>query len=536
MRIIARLQSSCRKCFISGTSEVQDVENHIAVDIGASSGRLVWGRVADGRLSLTEIHRFANGFAERNGHCYWNIDYLFEQVLIGLQKAKSMGISACTLGIDTWAVDYVLLDREGKRLHEVYAYRDERTRDAVEIVTRQLSAREIYEKTGIQFQKFNTLFQLAVHDPAELQQADKILLVPDYLTFLLTGKLVNEVTNASTTQLLNLHTKDFDEDLLRLLSLSRSQFAELVQPGTVLGEISQSLREKYDLPDCKVIVVATHDTASAVLGVPADQEEPFAYLSSGTWSLIGVETTRPIHDERAQSSNFANEWGAYHTYRFLKNIMGLWLIQEVQRSYQEQISFAGFVELAGREQAFRYYVDFTDDRFLHPPDMVKEIQAYCEESGQEVPGTPGEVARCIYDNLAILYALAVKELEAITGNMITVIHIVGGGSNNELLCQLTADVSGKKVIAGPTESTAMGNLLVQMIASQKLKDVQEGRRLIRQSFLGKTYWPQERTGQESRLEAFARIARGGTGGGMGHGSKADRQLSGGEGTVRDTRH
>jgi len=512
------------------------VENHIAVDIGASSGRLVWGRVVDGRLALTEIHRFANGFAERDGHCYWNIDYLFEQVLIGLQKAKKLGISACTLGIDTWAVDYVLLDRDGKRLHEVYAYRDERTQDAVERVTRQLSARTIYEKTGIQFQKFNTLFQLAVHDPAQLRQADKILLVPDYLTFLLTGKLVNEVTNASTTQLLNLHTKDFDEDLLRLLSLSRSQFAELVQPGTVLGEISKEWRANYNLPDCQVIVVATHDTASAVLGVPADQEEPFAYLSSGTWSLIGVEKTHPICDERAQRSNFANEWGAYHTYRFLKNIMGLWLIQEVQRSYLQQYSFAAFVEMAKREKAFRHYVDFTDDRFLHPPDMVKEIQVYCEESDQEVPATPGEVARCIFDNLAILYTLAVKELEAITGQSIAVIHIVGGGANNELLCQLTADISGKKVIAGPTESTAMGNLLAQMIASHRLKDVQEGRKLIRQSFASKTYLPSDPGGQESRLEEFAQVTTRGTGGSGAHGSKADSQLSGGEGTVRESRN
>ncbi|MCM3078630.1 rhamnulokinase [Brevibacillus invocatus] len=512
------------------------MEDHIAVDIGASSGRLVWGRVIDGELSLQEIHRFANGFTERGGHCYWNIDYLFGQVLIGLQKAKQKGITACTLGIDTWAVDYVLLDREGNRLEEVYAYRDERTGDAVERVTSQLSARVIYEKTGIQFQKFNTLFQLAVHDPAQLQQADKILLVPDYLYYLLTGRHINEVTNASTTQLLNLHTQDFDEDLLRLLSLTRNQFAELVQPGTVLGPIRQTWREKYDLPDCEVIAVATHDTASAVLGVPAAEEESFAYLSSGTWSLIGVETIRANVDEQAQTSNFTNEWGAFHTYRFLKNIMGLWLIQEVHRSYDEQYSFASFVEMATPLEAFRYYVDFTDDRFLHPFDMVAEIQSYCKETGQEIPGTPGEIARCIFDNLAILYALAVKEMEAITQAPIGVIHIVGGGANNELLCQWTANVSGKKVVAGPTESTAMGNLLVQMIASQKVKDVQEGRRLIRDSFVGKTYLPQDPGDQRVWFESFTQITKRGAGGSRGHAGKSDCELSDGEGTVRESRH
>ena len=483
------------------------MENHIAVDIGASSGRLVWGRIVDGSVCLTELHRFANGFAERDGHCYWNVDYLFAQIMAGLQKAKAEGITSCTLGIDTWAVDYVLLDREGHRLHDVYAYRDDRTRHAMEEVTRQMPARTIYEKTGIQFLVFNTLFQLAVHDREQLKQADKILLVPDYLHYRLTGFAFNEVTNASTTQLLNLQTQDFDTDLLRLLSLDRTQFAPLIQPGTVLGPIKSELQETYDLPECEVICVATHDTASAVLGVPADDGERSVFLSSGTWSLIGMEMPRPIVSEAAQSSNFTNEWGAYGTYRFLKNIMGLWLIQEVQRLYPREYTFERFVELAEQEPPFQYFVDFADDRFLHPPDMIAEIQRACRETGQDAPRTAGELARCIFDNLAILYALAVEEMEAITGTAVEVIHIVGGGSNNRLLCQLTADVSGKKVVAGPTESTALGNLAVQMIAKGALPDIQTARQLIRHSFAAKTYLPQQAGMRSEWIARFTRITK-----------------------------
>lgn len=482
--------------------------NHIAVDIGASSGRLVWGTIRDGQISLQEIHRFANGFAEKDGHCYWDIDYLFREVIAGLQKAKQLGIAQCTLGIDTWAVDYVLVGRDGQRLHEVFAYRDERTKRAARLVTRHISAEKIYEKTGIQFQPFNTLFQLAVHDQRQLEQTQKILLVPDYLYYLLTGKQINEVTNASTTQLLHLQTGDYDADLLRVLGLDRSQFAELVQPGTSLGPIRQELRDEYDLPECEAICVATHDTASAVLGVPADPQQSFAYLSSGTWSLMGLELDSPIHGEEARQRNFTNEWGAYRTYRFLKNIMGLWLIQEVHRHYEGAISFAQFVELAKAEPAFTTFIDFTDERFLHPRSMVAEIQSYCRETGQLIPRTPGELARCIYDNLAILYALCVEELEAITGRAIEVIHIVGGGASNELLCQLTATVSGKKVTAGPTESTALGNLAVQMIATGELHDIHEARRLIRRSFASVAYEPEENAERAAWMQEFKQVTTG----------------------------
>lgn len=478
------------------------MQNHIAVDIGASSGRLVWGRIIEGRMVLEEIHRFKNGFIQKDGHCFWEIDYLFNEIIKGLQIAKSKGIQACTLGIDTWAVDYVLLDEKGERLHEVFAYRDARTDQAIAEVSKQISQARIYEKTGIQFQNFNTLFQLSVHDIRQRKQAAKLLLVPDYLYYRLTGKLLNEATNASTTQLLNLKTQDYDAELLALLHMERRQFAELTAPGTSLGMIRDELQAAYDLPICEVICVATHDTASAVLGVPADRQESWAYLSSGTWSLLGVENRQPINSERARQNNFTNEWGAYGTYRFLKNIMGLWLIQEVQREYQGRYSFADFVKMASRETPFCCFIDLNDNRFLNPSSMIREIQAYCAQTGQAVLETPGQLARCIFDNLAILYALSIEELEQITGQSIEVVHIVGGGAYNELLCQLTATVSGKLVTAGPTESTAIGNLLVQMIEKGTFRDIHEARQHICRSFEIKKYLPQDDIDRIELLQAF----------------------------------
>ncbi|MBT2293602.1 rhamnulokinase [Paenibacillus albidus] len=465
------------------------MNNHIAVDIGASSGRLVLGTFEDGIISLTEIHRFSNGFAERDGSCFWDIDYLFDQIITGLQQAKANGITSCTLGIDTWAVDYVLLDKQGHRLQEVYAYRDRRTDHVMDEVGKLISPAAVYEKTGIQQLTFNTLYQLFAHNTEELAQADQILLVPDYLYYRLTGRKLNEVTNASTTQLLNLQTRDYDEDLLALLHLTREQFPVLAEPGEDLGFISDTLMEQYDLPQCRLIVAATHDTASAVLGVPAQSGRSTAYLSSGTWSLLGVELRQPIHDAKAMHANYTNEWGAYGTYRFLKNIMGLWLIQEVRRLDGERYSFAELAELAGQAESFRSLIPCNDPRFLNPEHMIKEIRASCAESGQPVPETPGELARCIFDSLALSYRTYLAELEELTARPIEVLQIVGGGANNALLCQLTADMIGREVLAGPTESTALGNLVVQMISVGNIADIEEARAMIQRSFEIKSYAP-----------------------------------------------
>ncbi|KTD86392.1 rhamnulokinase [Paenibacillus etheri] len=463
------------------------MNNHIAVDIGASSGRLVRGILQEGVLILEELHRFSNRFTEQENSCFWDIDYLFEQIIIGLQKAKGKGITACTLGIDTWAVDYVLVDAEGNRVQEVYAYRDRRTDLAMDEVAKYISPQTIYEKTGIQKLSINTLYQLYVHSKEELSGADQILLVPDYLYYKLTGRKINEVTNASTTQLLNLDSRDFDDELLKFLNIKREQFAALTEPGAVLGPLDEALLQTYDLPDCQLICVATHDTASAVLGAPLQKDS--AYISSGTWSLLGVERTQPLNSMKAMEANYTNEWGAYGTYRFLKNIMGLWLIQEVRRQMDGRYSFAELAELAQGEEGFRSLICCNDPRFLNPVNMIEEIRSACAESGQPVPETPGQLARCIFDSLALSYLTYLEELEDLIDSRIEDLQIVGGGANNSLLCQLTADVIGREVKAGPTESTALGNIVVQMISTGSIVDINEARDIIGQSFKIKSYSP-----------------------------------------------
>lgn len=467
------------------------MNNHIAVDIGASSGRLVLGRIQHGNLLLEEIHRFSNAFAERDGSCFWDVDYLFDEIIKGLQKAKAAGILSCTLGIDTWAVDYVLLDAAGQRIQEVYAYRDRRTDGVMEEVAERISPEDVYAKTGIQQLTFNTLYQLYAHDASELARAEQILMVPDYLYYKLSGVKINEVTNASAMQLLNLDSREYDPDLLNLLQLKREQFAVLTEPGASLGAVSEHLVKNYDLPECELICAATHDTASAVLGVPVQKGRSSAYISSGTWSLLGAELNRPINDRKAMRANYTNEWGAYGTYRFLKNIMGLWLIQEVRRLDGERYSFAELAELAGEAEGFRSLIPCNDPRFLNPDHMIEEIKAACRESGQLVPESPGEIARCIFDSLALNYRSELEELEQLTGKSAEVLQIVGGGANNALLCQLTADIIEREVLAGPTEATALGNIAVQLIQSGEVADIHEARELIGTSFAIKSYLPRQ---------------------------------------------
>ncbi len=475
----------------------------IAVDIGASSGRLVAASLVEGKLKMTELHRFGNAFIERNGHDYWEIDKLFTEILVGLKKAKEAGIDSCTLGIDTWGVDYVLLDEQGERIHDVYAYRDARTIGAADRLHQGRMKREaVYAKTGIQKLSFNTLYQLYVHDRSQLEQAKQILLVPDYLYYRLTGRLINEATNASTTQLLNLDTRDFDEELLEVLGLRRGQFAKLAEPGTLLGGLRPELAGSGEYPDCTVVVAPTHDTASAVVGVPADADRSWAYISSGTWSLLGAELDEPRNAEAQREANYTNEWGAYGTFRFLKNIMGLWMIQEVRREDGARYSFGELVELAGRELEFRSLVPCNDERFLNPASMTEEIRSYCRESGQPIPDTPARLARCIFDSLALTYLDAMQELERLTDRRYEVLHIVGGGANNRLLSQLTADLLGIEVRTGPSEATAIGNIAVQLIASGLLDDLSAARQTIADSFPPEICCPNPIAGRADLLDRW----------------------------------
>lgn len=463
---------------------------HIAVDIGASSGRLILVTLDNQKkLDIAEIHRFKNQFEFVNGFDRWDIHYLFNQIIIGLEKVKKMGISECTLGIDTWAVDYCLVDENGELLAQPISYRDDRTKDTMEKIFNKISKKNIYKKTGIQFQNFNTIFQLYEEDDKLVELTDKVLLIPDYLTYRLTGNMANEETNLSTTQLLNIDKKQLDDELLELIGIKSRKFPKSIEAGTIVGEIKKELRDEYDLPACTVIAVGTHDTASAIVGVPATNDN-WAYLSSGTWSLIGVEIENSIVTEKALEENYSNEWGVFNTYRFLKNIPGMWFIQEIARNLEDKYSFSEIAAEAAKVEPFLQKIDLEDDRFVNPENMIKEIQDYCMESNQPIPQSVGELTMAIYSNLAVAYAAECENLEQLTQQKIKNIHIVGGGSNVELLNQLTANCSGRRVITGPSEATAIGNIMVQLISVDYLKDLAEARKWLATQIETKEYFPQ----------------------------------------------
>jgi rhamnulokinase len=484
------------------------IQHHIAIDLGASSGRVVCGILQQpgGTIAIQEIHRFSNGFSEKNGNLYWDIDYLFAEIITGLQKAKSNGIKECTVGIDTWGVDYVLLDQDGNRVHEVFSYRDPRTEGVATRLHRNISSESVYEKTGIQYLPINTLYQLYAHDQAELEAAESILMVPDYLYYRLTGRKISEVTIASTTGLLNLHTRDYDTEILAQLGLTKEKFPSLTEPGELVGDLTEALAARGDLPDCVFIAVGSHDTASAVLGVPASSKN-WGFLSSGTWSVIGVERSIPITGQAAMESKYTNEWGALGTFRFLKNIMGMWLIQKIREELRGQYSFGELVELAAHEIPFRSIIYCNDERFINPQSMIDEITSYCVETGQFVPKTPGEMARCVFDSLALSYYFYVQDLQLLTGEKLERVHIVGGGANNGLLCQIASDLLELEIHAGPTESTALGNLVMQMISVGTISDIQEARDIIYRSFDVTPYIPQKMDPsiKAAALAEFARL-------------------------------
>lgn len=454
----------------------------LSVDIGASSGRLLTGRVESGQLILDEIHRFENRMIEKNNHICWDIDALFNEIKTGIHKCRELGILPSSIGIDTWAVDFVLLDENDELLTDAVAYRDPRTDGVMEEVTDIFMKERLYLETGIQFQKFNTIYQLYAlkkQNPAVLKKAKTFLMIPDYLHFLLTGEKVNEYTNATSTQLINAFTKKWDKEIIHTLGLNMDMFQEIKMPKTKLGPLKEELAAEFGF-SMDVILPATHDTGSAVLAVP--QPEGSIYISSGTWSLIGVENYFPICINKAMDYNFTNEGGMDGRFRFLKNIMGLWMIQEVKRNYQDRYSFAELVELSKAVTGKGPIVNVDDPRFLKPENMVEEIQDYCRETGQDVPGSPGEIAKCVYDSLAESYRKAIEEIEDIFEKEFTTINVIGGGSQNDLLNQLIADITKKEVFAGPTEATAIGNLIAQLIATGEIADLDEARKIVGQSF------------------------------------------------------
>lgn len=457
------------------------LKHYIAVDIGASSGRAILSNIDNNQIKTQEINRFANGFTTQNQQEVWDVDYLFEEIIVSLKKAKAMGITECYLSIDTWGVDYLFLDHKGKRLQNAVSYRDSRTDTTMDKLFTEVSKYDIFQKTGIQFLTFNTIYQLFEETHALKDQAHDILLIPDYLNYLLTNEKRNEITNLSTTQLLSVHDHSLDQALLTSIGIDKAQFPNTIEPGTYIGEINADLNIQDDLPVTHVYATASHDTASAVLGSVGDAFKKWAFLSSGTWSLIGKELESPIVTEKALELGYSNERGMNHTYRFLKNIIGMWIIQRIRKDWPENYTFPEMVEEAKQHQDFKVYIDFNDQRFINPDCMVDEIKNYCIQTNQTVPQTLGEIVQSVYMNLAIIYAISIEELNEITKEPIEVINIVGGGSNNDYLNELTALYTNCDVIVGPTEATIYGNLAATMIGTGEFENIQEARAVIKRS-------------------------------------------------------
>ena len=454
------------------------VNYYLAVDIGASSGRHMLAHLEDGKVILEEIHRFSNGMVEIDGHKRWDIDELFRQIIIGLKKCKELGKIPTSMGIDTWAVDYVLLDEKDNVVRPCFGYRDSRTTGMDEEVYKIIPQDKLYERTGIQKAIFNTIYQLmADKKDGYLGEAKSFLMVPDYLHYLLTGVKSNEYTNCSTTQLLNPDTKEWDYELIEMLGFNKDLFGEIKQPGTSIGGFSDEVKAEVGF-DCKVVLPPTHDTASAVFAVP-NTSDNVLYISSGTWSLLGSENKQAICTKEAMEANFTNEGGYDGRFRFLKNIMGLWMIQSVRNELiaaGQEYTFAELCNLA-EEADIDSIVDANAEVFLAPASMINAVKDYCKNQGQKIPETPGELAKVIYQSLAICYRKACKEVESITGKHFDTINVVGGGSKAGYLNKLTAETIGKTVIAGPSEATALGNIGAQMVAAGEVAGLKEFRNI-----------------------------------------------------------
>lgn len=494
-----------------------DVGRYLTLDLGAESGRAILARLVQDKLTLTEIHRFSNEPQQILGRLYWDTPRLFAEIKKGLADSlKSEEVARCGLqgiGVDTWGVDYALLNAQDEVLGLPYHYRDHCTDGIMEQVFSSIARDEIYTMTGIQFLQFNTLFQLAAlryQNSPLLDQAHTLLFMPDLFNFWLTGQKVNEFTITSTSQCYNPNTESWAIPLLDRLGLPSHFLGEVVPPGTLLGTLHRTVSEEigaHALPALPpVIATASHDTASAVAAVPVQASSAgWAYISCGTWSLVGIETQRPIINAQTLAWNLTNEGGIYGTYRLLRNVMGLWLLQCCRRTWERQgrrYDYEELSDLAAEAPSFAVLFDPDDPAFLNPPDMLEAMAAYCQRTGQTMPTAVGTVVRSIIESLALKYRWAIEKLEAVSEKPIETIHIIGGGSQNRLLCQATADCTDRVVLAGPVEATAAGNTLVQALATGRLTTLAEGRSLIGRSFPLIEYLPSASDRWQTPYERF----------------------------------
>lgn len=460
---------------------------YLAVDIGASSGRHMLASMKDGKMQLEEVYRFPNGMDNKNGTLCWDVERLITEIKNGLKKCKEIGKIPVSMGIDTWGVDYVLLDKEDNILGDTAGYRDSRTEGMDEKVYEVIPQDDLYARTGIQKQIFNTIYQLMAvkqSHPEYLEQAETILMIPDYFNFLLTGVKKNEYTEATTGQLISPKTNDWDYELIDMLGYNSRMFLPVSMPGMVVGDFTEEVQKEVGF-NCTVVLPATHDTGSAVLAVPTNDDDA-VYISSGTWSLMGIERKEADCSMESMKANFTNEGGYDHRFRYLKNIMGLWMIQSVKKEFTEDLSFAEICEMASKE-TISSIVDCNDDCFLAPKSMIGAVQKFCRDTDQQVPATVGEISSVIYNSLAKCYGDTVEEIEAITGKKYSTIYVVGGGSNAGYLNELTAKYTGRKVSAGPSEATAIGNIIVQMLHDGVFASLPEARTCVKESFDVKMY-------------------------------------------------
>ena len=482
-----------------------------AVDLGATSGRTIVATIENEKIQLEELTRFDNNLIQTGGHFYWDIYALYFEIIKGLKLAAQRQLNICSIGIDTWGVDFVCVGKDGALLRNPLAYRDPHTFGMMEdYFEHVIDKKKVYDITGIQFMNFNSLFQLYAmrkNNDSALANAEKILFVPDALGYMLTGKMVCEYTIASTSQILDPKTKALSPELLESVGLTPAHFGEMTNPATVIGQLTEEVQQMTGLGALPVVAVAGHDTGSAVAAVPA-RDEHFAYLSSGTWSLMGIEAKDAIINELSYERNFTNEGGIEGTTRFLKNICGMWIYERCRKEWTDAPkSHTELQAEAMRQPAFQCFINPDDKAFANPPSMVDAIKNYCRETGQKVPEGYAEICRCIFESLAMRYRQVFDYLKEMASFPIEVLHIIGGGSLNNYLNQFTSNSLGVKVLAGPQEGTALGNIMLQAKASGEVKDIWEMRRIIANSLELKEFLPQDKQLWDEAYERYLAVCR-----------------------------
>lgn len=487
-----------------------DSTNFFAVDLGATSGRTILGSIVDGKLEQRELTRFPNNIIQTGGHFFWDIYALYNEIIRGLKVVASEGIEIASIGIDTWGVDFVFIGKDGGVLRNPYCYRDPHTDNAMEEYFRLIPKEKVYEKTGIQFMQFNSLFQLSTlkkNNDSALAAAEKILFVPDALMYMLTGEAVCEYTILSTSQMLDPRTKKIDTELIDVIGLKESQFGRYVNPSDTVGTLTPEVQNMTGLGAVPVVAVAGHDTGAAVAAVPAANEK-FAYLSCGTWSLLGIETKDAIISDKSFEYNFTNEGGIEGTTRFLKNICGMWLLERCRKEWTDAPADVNQINKDAMEApAFQSFIFPDAPEFANPSSMVEAIKTYCEKTGQHVPQNYKEMARCIFESLAMRYRQVLGYLNDMAPFSIEKLHVIGGGSRNTYLMQMAANSTGLEVVTGPVEGTAIGNIMLQAKAAGLVSDMFEMRRIIANSIELNAYQPQDCEAWDEAYERYKKVTK-----------------------------